>query len=60
MDDLTLTLENKKSVDIIYFDLSKAFDTISHERLLCKLKLLNIPDTPTEWLRDTKSVELSP
>nr|CAD2193654.1 unnamed protein product [Meloidogyne enterolobii] len=51
MDDLTMALENKKSVDIIYFDLSKAFDTISHERLLSKLKLLNIPDTLTKWLK---------
>ena len=36
--DLTLTLNNKSKSDIIYFDFAKAFDSVSHDIILQKLK----------------------
>ena len=36
--DLTLTLNNKSKVDVIYFDFAKAFDSVSHDLILKKLK----------------------
>ena len=35
---LRLTLNNKSKVDVIYFDLSKACDSVSHDLILKKLK----------------------
>ena len=36
--DLTLTLNNKSKVDVIYFDFAKAFDSVSHDLIQKKLK----------------------
>ena len=36
--DLTLTLNNTSKVDVIYFDFAKAFDSVSHDLVLKKLK----------------------
>ena len=36
--DLTLTLNNKSKVDVIYFDFAKAFHSVSHDLILKKLK----------------------
>ena len=35
---LTLTLNNKSKVDVIFFDFAKAFDSVSHDLILKKLK----------------------
>ena len=39
-DNLALALNNKSRVDVIYFDFAKAFDTVSHDLILHKLKYL--------------------
>lgn len=39
-NDLALTLNNKSKMDIIYFDFAKAFDSVSHDLILKKLKHL--------------------
>ena len=40
LTDLALALNNKSKMDIIYFDFAKAFDSISHDIILHKLKNL--------------------
>ena len=37
-DDLALALNNRSRMDIIYFDFAKAFDSVSHDIILHKLK----------------------
>jgi len=37
-NDLALALNDKSRVDIIYFDFAKAFDSVSHDLILQKLK----------------------
>ena len=41
LDDIFLSINDFKtmSTDIIYFDFSKAFDSVNHDRLLYKLKI---------------------
>jgi len=41
-DDLSQAIENKQVADIIYFDFSKAFDTVPHKQLLEKLREIGI------------------
>ena len=43
-------LDNKTQCDIIYFDLSKAFDSVPHPPLLAKLKSLGICGSLHNWL----------
>ena len=42
-NDWTLNLENKTRTDILYLDLTKAFDRVSHKLLLNKLKNYGFP-----------------
>ena len=38
VNDWTLSIRNRRMVDAIYFDFSKAFDSVSHQKLIHKLK----------------------
>ena len=42
MEEVTSTLDSRKSVDIIYLDLVKAFDKVPYQRLLKKLNSYGI------------------
>ena len=48
--ELQLTeLNNKKCINIIYIDFAKAFDVVSHEKLLFKLKSYGISNKIIKW-----------
>ena len=50
--DLLLALDNKQCVFMAMLDLSAAFDTVSHEKLLSRLSTsLGITDLALEWLK---------
>ena len=48
----TSSLEADNSVDILYFDLAKAFDSVFHSRLLIKLEAYDITGKVLTWLRN--------
>ena len=37
MEDFTEIIDNKDTIDVIYLDYRKAFDTVPHERLILKI-----------------------
>jgi retron-type reverse transcriptase len=38
IDSLAVNMNDKKRTDVIYFDFSKAFDSVNHDLILKKLK----------------------
>ena len=42
-------MNNTKCVDIIYIDFAKAFNVVSHEKLLFKLKSYGISNKIIKW-----------
>ena len=51
LDELLNYNENKSQTDIVILDFSKAFDTVPHEELLCKLESYGITGPIHDWLR---------
>ena len=52
MEDITMYMDNRNPVDIIYLDFRKAFDTVPHERLLRKLEAYGINGYVISWIRE--------
>jgi len=52
MDEWTNKMDSGAQVDAIYTDFAKAFDTVPHRRLLCKLKSYNINDQLIAWINN--------
>jgi hypothetical protein len=52
MEDWTEHLDNHNSVDAIYLDFQKAFDTVPHHRLITKLKGYGISGNILEWIKN--------
>ena len=52
MEDFTILTEGKHSIDIVYLDFRKAFDTVPHQRLLEKLKSYGITGSIHEWIKN--------
>ena len=56
MNDWTLSVRDRCSVDVIYFDFAKAFDSVSHPKLVHKLEAYgicgNLLNILTDFLTD--------
>ena len=50
--DWSLNLQNHAGTDIIYFDFRKAFDSVSHPKLLTKLQAYGISGLLLAWIKD--------
>ncbi|EYC38446.1 hypothetical protein Y032_0715g1767 [Ancylostoma ceylanicum] len=48
--DLNLALNSGKSIDVIYIDLSKAFDRVNHSKLLYRLEQIGVENYLLKWL----------
>ena len=42
----------KKGADVIYLDFKKAFDSVPHQRLLCKLQGYRITGKLLDWIQE--------
>ena len=51
MNYVVTSMENKKQVDVIYTDFSKAFDRVNHRLLLFKLERMGTPFIFLKWLK---------
>ena len=49
-EEIQRSVDQKKQVDIIILDFSKAFDTVAHKRLLIKLKHYGIQSNTHNWI----------
>ena len=45
-------VDKHESVDVIYLDIAKAFDSVSHPKLMHKLDALSLPQKLTAWIKD--------
>ena len=52
MNDWTKALDTGHSIDILYFDFAKAFDSVPHNRLISKLRSSGISGNLLEWIRN--------
>ena len=50
VSDLYLNLDKRSPTDVIYFDFSKAFDSVSHPKLLTKLRAYGLTGPLLGWL----------
>ena len=52
LDDWTETLDSGNSVDVLYLDFKKAFDSVPHERLLKKIYAYGFRGDLFNWIQD--------
>ena len=50
MNDWTMAINDKKTTDVMYIDMSKAFDMVSHVKLIYKLKNIGIGGALITWI----------
>ena len=50
LDIITNTVNKVKSVDLVLLDFAKAFDKVSHEKLLLKLEAYGIDSILVRWV----------
>ncbi len=50
-NDWCSSLDNSHPVDVIFIDFSKAFDVVSHAKLVSKLKSIGIPSLTLSWIK---------
>jgi len=51
VDDLLRNLENRKQIELILLDFSKAFDKVNHSKLLYKLNLYGVKGKNVDWIK---------
>ena len=51
LDKWYKALDNKKYVGVVFLDISKAFDTVSHDLLLSKLSHLGLSPSTVSWFK---------
>ena len=51
LNDWTLSINNNLSIDAVYIDFTKAFDSVCHSKLLHKLKTFGIRDFLLNWIQ---------
>jgi len=51
MNDWTKVLDDGHSVDILYLDFAKAFDSVSHNHFMSKLRSCGISGSLVEWVK---------
>ena len=51
-EDLTKAVDSGCDVDVIYFDFCKAFDKVTHKRLLMKLYAYGVRGRLYRWIRE--------
>jgi hypothetical protein len=52
LNDWTLAMEENKCTDVMYLDFSKAFDRVSHAKLLYKLESLSFHPMIIRWIAE--------
>ena len=52
LNDWTLAIKNRRSVTVACIDYQKAFDAVSHNKLLAKLESYGIEGNIREWIRN--------
>ena len=52
VNDWTLAIHSKKSVTIAYIDFTRAFDSVSHNKLLARLQSYGIYGNVLTWLKN--------
>jgi hypothetical protein len=50
LNDWTLAIKNRRSITVAYIDYQKAFDAVSHSKLLAKLSAYGIEGNIRDWI----------
>jgi len=51
-DDMTGWVDEGRAVDVVYLDFSKAFNTVSHNILLGKLRKCGLDEWSVRWIEN--------
>ena len=52
LEDVTRGIDDRKSMDVIYLDFSKAFDKVSHSRPIDKLRSCGVAGNLLKWVEN--------
>ncbi|XP_069607092.1 uncharacterized protein [Ranitomeya imitator] len=49
-EEVSYRLDHGESLDVVYLDFSKAFDTVPHKRLVHKMRMLGLGENVCKWV----------